>query len=254
MTSETRSDTYLQTVHHLIDRIAERNGVALSTAAGILAKIADDGRIVHTYGAGHSLAAVLETFYRAGGPAFVRPLWHEHLLPLVDARGSTVAEREPGFGTSLFDRVPWQSGDAVLIFSTSGVNPAVVEVAQRAQEAGLPVIAVTSKSASMEAPRRANRKLYEIADVVLDTCVPPGDAMWPLDSARTAPGSSMANVLCWNLLEVELLARNPNVPLWRSANTSETSDTNDDYMERYGHLVETLDSGHSTQQRPGNDS
>ena len=41
---------------------------------------------------------VLETFYRAGGLAFVRPLVQDELIPINGARQATELERTPGVG------------------------------------------------------------------------------------------------------------------------------------------------------------
>ncbi|HEY8583019.1 MAG TPA: SIS domain-containing protein, partial [Capillimicrobium sp.] len=71
--------------------IAEHSARALDAAADIvLARLERDG-ILFAGGAGHSLAAVCEAFYRAGGLVPVRPLYHPRLLPLVDAWDSTMA-------------------------------------------------------------------------------------------------------------------------------------------------------------------
>ncbi|HYS38139.1 MAG TPA: SIS domain-containing protein, partial [Pseudonocardiaceae bacterium] len=84
MTS-TDPTTYDQAARAHLAKVAELNEAAVGeVAALLLACVRADGTVL-TAGAGHSLAAVAETFYRAGGLACVRPLYHPDLLPLHGA-------------------------------------------------------------------------------------------------------------------------------------------------------------------------
>jgi uncharacterized phosphosugar-binding protein len=49
---------------------------------------------------------------------------------------------------------------------------------------------------------RAPRRLLDHADVVLDLCTPPGDALVDVDGARVGPGSSLTAVALANALKV----------------------------------------------------
>src|SRR4051812_19397755 len=42
------------------------------------------------------------------------------------------------------------------------------------------------------APRRAAHRLVDLANIVIDTHLPPGDATWPPENPVTAPVSSLA--------------------------------------------------------------
>lgn len=178
-------------------------------------------------------------FYRAGGLAFVNPIWHPDILPLNNAIGSTLAERQDGVGREVTQQAGVSQGDAVFVYSTSGINAFPVEVAETARSAGASVVAVTSVAASSASPLRATRRLYELANVVLDTLVPPGDVTWPPNAPQIAPASSLANVYCWNLVMVEALRLDPELPTWRSANAS-AGDANAALLNRYRGLVPAL--------------
>ena len=106
----------------LIDTIDSQREQFSKAAELVLDVVSGDG-IVHAAGAGHSLAMVCETFYRAGGLAAVRPMWDSEVLPLTGALRSSAAERVPGRGRALVEQADVRDGDVVVVFSTSGRNP-----------------------------------------------------------------------------------------------------------------------------------
>ena len=221
----------------IVTGVCERNADAVhAVAAAIVASGRADG-LVRPAGAGHSLAAVLETFFRAGGLAHVRPLWHERVLPFSGARTATAGEREPGLGRGVAEAAAITAADTVVVFSTSGVNAYPVEIAQVARERGATVVAVTSLAASAAAPLRAGRRLHELAHHVLDTAVAPGDVSWPPAAPVTAPTSSLANVALWTAVLREVHAIDPDVPRWRSANVAGGDEFNRGLEERFGPRV-----------------
>ncbi|GAA1487961.1 sugar isomerase domain-containing protein [Brachybacterium sacelli] len=224
----------------LVSRVVEGNHDALDEAADAIAASGGSGGLLYAAGAGHSLAAVMETFFRAGGLAFVRPLWDHSILPLAGARASTAAEREPGLGTDVAQRAGITEADAVLIFSNSGVNPYPVEIAQHAHEVGACVIAMTSVDASASAPKRAGHRLFEISDIVLDTAVPAGDVTWPPQAPVTAPASTILTASLWAaiLRRVDTLA--PDAPRWTSANVAGGDEVNAALVERFGPRIPEL--------------
>lgn len=224
---------------HVRDVVAA-NAASVRAAAAVVVDVARAGRVLHAAGAGHSLAGVLEMFFRAGGLPFVNPLWHPDVLPLNGAARSTEAERRAGLGTQVARDAGMQAGDAVVVFSNSGINPYPVEVAAHAREVGARVVAVTSVAASAAAPLRAGRRLADLADVVLDTRVPPGDVVWPASDPVSAPLSSLTNALCWNLTLVAALDAAPDLPTWRSANTTAPADHNARLQEQYRRLVPAI--------------
>jgi uncharacterized phosphosugar-binding protein len=224
---------------------AERaNSEQVSQAAeAVLAVIRADA-LVFTAGAGHSLAAVAETFYRAGGLACVYPLYHPELLPLHGAQSSTVAERRSGLAEQVLAEKAPGADDVVVIFSTSGVNPYPVELAAKARANGATVIAVTSRASVAAAPKRAATTLVDEATIVLDSGVRPGDSSYPEDAPRTAPLSTVINAFLWNLVLAQVLdlgkAAGVEVPLWRSSNVDGGDEANASMLAHYGAKVPAL--------------
>ncbi|GAB3562971.1 SIS domain-containing protein [Amycolatopsis endophytica] len=227
-----------------LEQAGRRNSGEIQRVAGLVLDAVRADALVFTAGAGHSLASVAETFYRAGGLACVYPLYHPDLLPLHGAAASTAAERRSGLaGQVLAARAPGPD-DVVFVFSNSGVNPYPVELAEAARAAGAPVVAVTSRASVAAAPRRSSSTLLDQADVVLDTGVRPGDAAFPDGDPRTVALSSLLNVYLWNevLAHVFTAAREQGVevPLWRSSNVEGGDAANASLLEHYRPRVPAL--------------
>ncbi|HZD69129.1 MAG TPA: sugar isomerase domain-containing protein [Actinomycetes bacterium] len=225
-------------------RVEAHNAAALDTVADRMLEVIRAGGVLHTAGTGHSVAMVLETFYRAGGLACVRPVFHPALLPLGGALASSLLERTSGLAAVLAAQADARPGELGFVFSTSGANPVPVELARCLRHAGAEVVAVTSLPQLRRAPARAGVKLDQLSDHVLDTLVPPGDAAYHRDGAVTAPLSSLTSVLVWNLLLVRLLDRavaaGVELPLWRSANTPGSEAHNAALADRYRARVPML--------------
>ncbi|MFI5608030.1 SIS domain-containing protein [Amycolatopsis sp. NPDC051903] len=222
----------------------QANAEQLTAAADLVLGVIRSDALVFTAGAGHSLAAVAETFYRAGGLACVYPLYHPELLPLHGAQQSTKTERRSGLAEEvLAERAPGPD-DVLVVFSTSGVNPYPVELAAGARRRGASVIAVTSRASVAAAPRRSDTTLVEEATVVLDSLVVPGDASHPAGAPRTAPLSTVVNAFLWNLILAEVLDRGTaegiDVPLWRSSNVEGGDEANAALLAKYGPRVPAL--------------
>lgn len=225
-----------------VSRALEQAADELRAAAQAIARAGRRNGLVYTTGAGHSLAGVLETFFRAGGLAHIRPLWHLDLLPLNGAFRSTRAERTPGLGAAVVDEAGLSDGDVLVVFSNSGVNHYPVEAAETAARAGATTVAVTSREAAAQAPPRAGR-LDEVCDIVIDTQVPGGDASWPPDAPRTAPLSSIVNAAVWDAILVLVHESDPGLPTWQSANLAAPAGSNEAVVERFAAAVPELVAG-----------
>lgn len=227
-----------------LDKIERRNAGHVEQVADRLLDCVAGGWLVFAAGSGHSLGAVNETFYRAGGLACVRPLYVPELLPLHGAYASTRAERRSGIARRVLDGTDIGERDVLIVFSNSGVNPYPVEMAQHARRKGCDVVAVTSTAAMAAAPPRSDGTLADHATYLLDTLVPPGDAAYPADAPRTGPLSSLANAYLWNLLLSDLVARaaraGVELPLWGSTNATGNESSNEALLARYAPRIPEL--------------
>jgi uncharacterized phosphosugar-binding protein len=174
-------DDYLKRLQALIERFRTTQRAALTRAADGLAECLRRGGVIHLFGTGHSHMIAEEVFYRAGGLIPVDPMLDASVVLSGGATRSTATERTPGAADAIAARYELRRGDAGVVISHSGGNPAPVEMALLMRQAGLIVIAVTSLEHARTLPvSRAGSRLFEVADVVLDTGGAYGDAALPL--------------------------------------------------------------------------
>src|SRR5699024_569638 len=105
---------------------------------------------------------------------------------------SSEMERKEEYAKGFMAEQDIRPGDVLMIVSTSGRNAVPVDVALLGKEKGAYIIAVTSIMYSQSQPSRhsSGRRLYEVADLVLDTHIPKGDALMSHDhvDVNFAPG------------------------------------------------------------------
>jgi uncharacterized phosphosugar-binding protein len=182
--------------------------------------------VIHTFGTGHAHLIADEAFYRAGGIAAVNPILDERLIFLKGALESTRAEREHGLAAALLELEDVKAEDAAIIISNSGRNAVPVEMALEMRARGIKVIAITNleQSSSSSPLHVSGKRLYELADVTIDNCVPAGDALLSLPGANSkiGPASTVAGVAIINSIIIEavagLLQQGKHVPVLPSAN------------------------------------
>jgi uncharacterized phosphosugar-binding protein len=231
---------FAEEVGGFVARVCAVNEGAVAATADAVAATGKAGGLVRPAGAGHSAMPAMDAFYRSGGLAFVRPIWDRRTVLFEGARASTAAEREVGFGTSLATAAGIVPVDTVVVFSNSGVSPYPVEIAEVARHVGATVVAVTSPAAGAAATLRASRRLAEVADIVLDTLVPPGDVSWPPDSPAAAPLSSIANAVLWASVLSAVYDRAPDSPFWSSSHIPGGGERNETLISRFGPLIPEL--------------
>lgn len=243
MTDDVDGDapTFADRVAALLLRLETAQAGALDRAAQLLWEAVTEDRLIHVGGAGHSIALVLETFYRAGGLACVNPVWHPALLPLFGGPTSTQLERIPGLGAALVAQARVQPGDAFVIFSNSGINAVPVDMGIASREAGARVVAIVSleHARSVASRHPSGQKLPDVADLTIDTGAPLGDAAYRAgpEAPATAPLSTILGAYVWDALLVRLsewAAREGVVlPVWRSANLPEDPEEWGELLARY---------------------
>ena len=235
-------------VIELLERLEDANHGALDAAADLVLATLKDGGVVHVGGSGHSTLFALEAFYRAGGLACINPIWHPALLPLSGGQISTLAERTNGLGAALVRRAGIRDGEVMVVFSQSGVNPVPVELAEAARAAGASVVAVVSRvhSDSVASRHRQGRRLGDLANVVIDTGVPLGDADYVAapGAPPVVPLSTLAGVYAWNAVLARVADRaaasGVSLPVWRSANAPGGDATAARLIERYAERIHAL--------------
>jgi uncharacterized phosphosugar-binding protein len=219
--------------------------------AGLLVADALAARgVIHAFGTGHSHLIADEAFFRAGGIAAVNPILHERLMFLKGALESTRTEQESGFARRLLAEESIRSVDVGIVISNSGRNAAPIEMALEMKSLGIKVIAITNlEQSKASTPRHSSgKRLFEVVDVVIDNCVPTGDALLELSGleSRIGPSSTVAGAAIINSIIIEavgeLLKRGETVPVLPSANTEGVSEeTLKDLLRRYQSRIRYLD-------------
>jgi len=193
----------------LIDKIrraADTQAQALAAAADACAEALAAGGVVHLFDTGHMISQ--ELVRRAGGLVAFTPLRYGGVLDNSNLhRGRSLPSGEEAERTLLrwvFAGDSLRRGDVLVISSVSGTSVRVVELALAARAAGLLVVALTAPAHSGRlAPEHSSgRRLYEIADLVLDNQAPYGDAMLRIDGLDVAanPASGVVGAaLMWAL-------------------------------------------------------
>ena len=200
-TGTTRDLPWIREAIGLLGRLAETQADALEQASQWCADaIAADG-LVHLFGTGHSRMPVEEMFPRYGSYPGFNPIaelsmtFHTQVVGANGQRQAMYIERMPGLAEVILDNFRFGPSDVLMVFSAGGTTAVPVEIARGARRRGLRVIAVTSVAQSLSSdidPIVGNRLLDE-ADLVIDLCTPPADALIAIDGLDTpvGPGSTV---------------------------------------------------------------
>ncbi len=248
---------YLQAARAALDAIEASTLDPIRKAAERFARSIGMGRLVHVFGTGHSRMAVEEMFPRYGSFPGFHPIVELSMTfhnPVVGANGQRQAmflENVQGFGPVLWRNFVTSPDDCLLAISTSGCNAVTIDVALEAKRLGMFVVVMTSlPHANVSISKHeSGRKLFEVADLVLDHHAPPGDSAVWIDGLETpvSPISSVSGCAVINLLKAEtarLLTETGQPPLVLTATCHVGPErardlfeaTYDDYRRRIGVL------------------
>jgi uncharacterized phosphosugar-binding protein len=241
----TASDRWLVAARDVLEQVASTQSRPIDEASTIFADSIAADRLVHVFGSGHSRMNTEEMFPRIGSyPGFhpIAELALSNHVGVVGPNGLRQAmylEKVPGFARIILQQFKIHAGDSFLIFSSTGINGTVVEVALLARAMGLPVVAVTSLQHTAATPSRhpSGRKLAEIADVTIDNCSPPGDAVTDIEGIpfRIGPVSSIGAIAVVNALKArtaELLVERGVVPTVLTSPHFVGSDVGEEQLEK----------------------
>jgi len=194
-------EAYRREISSVVERIWSTQTDAIKRAAKMMADAAASSGLVHLFGSGHSVLPVQDICPRYGSfPVFhplmdARLMW-QNVIGSGGAKGLLWLERQEGYAGVLFENEPVRSGDVMVVFSHGGTNAAGIDVAIEARSRGLKVVAITSmdNQRKAKASHSTGKKLSDVADLVIDNCVPAQDALVDVDGwkAPVAAGSTVA--------------------------------------------------------------
>ncbi len=208
---------YLDAASDIIKKITQTQMQAIGQAADVCAEtIAADG-LVHLFGTGHSRMFLEEMYPRHGSFPGFHPIvelsltYHTNVVGTNGQRQAMFIERVEGLGQVIMRNFVFSPPDCFLIFSNSGVNEVVIDVALEARRKRMPLIAVVSvEHCSVAKPRHSSgKRLTDIANIVIDNCTPAGDALVRVEGLDdpVGPGSTIGGAAVTNALKVEVAQR-----------------------------------------------
>jgi uncharacterized phosphosugar-binding protein len=206
-------DEYLRKCKDIIETIsAQKNEIAKVAswfAGSILA-----GRVVHTFGSGHSRIMVEEMWPRYGSFPGFNPIvelsltYHNNVVGANGQRQAMFLENVSGLAERILRNFSLSEKDTALIVSSSGCNIVPIEMAELFQQKKIKVVALITKQHlfTSTSKRSDGKKLSDFADIVLDTGAPVGDSMVYVDGLETpvSPGSTVGGAIIVNSIKAEL--------------------------------------------------
>jgi len=175
---------WLENARNIMDRIEDTQMENISRAAELMAASIEEGRWVHTFGCGHSTLPVEEMYPRIGGfvgfhPIIELPLtFFTRIVGEMGVHQFIFLERVEGYGNEIMKGYNFDPRDTMWIFSHTGINNVNIDVALRSKELGMKVVVFGSAAEAVDKKSRhsSGKTIFEIADVVVDSCVPLQDA------------------------------------------------------------------------------
>jgi uncharacterized phosphosugar-binding protein len=189
-------DRYLENVVAAMRRIQESQREAIQAAGRACGRSIADEKLAFTFGTGHGSFAALECFPRTGTPVGFRPIVESAIASFHHVLGDQGAYQYrflhalEGYGRAILRAHRLDPGDTMVLFSHSGINAVILDMALGAHEVGMTVVGVTSVPHSSAVPARhsSGKRLFEEADIVIDTGVPLRDASVPVEGLEHPVG------------------------------------------------------------------
>lgn len=197
---------WLNNTRDVMSRIEETQMENIRNAAEVMADSIEAGRWVHTFGCGHATIPIEEMYPRIGGFVGFHPIIELPLTFFTRITGEMgvhqflFLERVEGYGVEIMKGYNFDSRDTMWLFSHSGINNVNIDIAIESKKRGMKVIAFGSAAEARGKKSRhsSGKTIFEVADLVVDTCAPIGDSSVPLKNHRdkVGPVSTMAFVTC----------------------------------------------------------
>ena len=202
---------WLENAHQVMAKISQTQMENIKNAAIIMADSIEQQRWVHTFGCGHATIPVEEMYPRIGGfvgfhPMIELPLtFFTHIVGEMGIHQFLFLERAEGFGNEIMKSYNFDPKDTMWLFSHSGINQVNIDIALKAKEIGMKVVTVGSIEGYKEVESRhsSGKKLVDISDIVIDSCVPAQDASIDLKNHqdKIGPISSIAFIsIVWMVI------------------------------------------------------
>ena len=197
---------WLENARNIMTKIEETQMENIKQAATVMADSIECGRWVHTFGCGHATIPIEEMYPRIGGFVGFHPMIELPLTFFTRITGEmgvhqfVFLERVEGYGVEIMKGYTIDTRDTMWLFSHSGINNVNIDVAIEARKKGMKVVVFGSAAEAKGKQTRhsSGKTIFDLADIVVDTCAPIGDASVALKNHqdKVGPVSTMAFVTC----------------------------------------------------------
>ncbi|HZH60082.1 MAG TPA: sugar isomerase domain-containing protein [Metabacillus sp.] len=232
---------YCRFFNSILFEVQDTQEQAIIKGANLISTAIMNGGRFYVFGSGHSHMIAEEIYNRAGGLAFVTAILPPELMLHERPNKSTYLERIEGLSKSYLNLHQVTDKDVIMIVSNSGRNTVPVEMAIESRNIGAKIIAMTSMKHSKDVTsrHRSGKKLYELADVVLDNGAVIGDAGFRIldtdiysGATSDAIGCFLAQALIVETLQ-QLVKEGFQPPVFRSSNVDGADQFNDELFDKY---------------------
>ena len=195
---------WLNNARDVMNNIEDTQIENIQKAAKVMADSIEAGRWVHTFGCGHATLPIEEMYPRIGGfvgfhPMIELPLtFFTNIVGGMSVQQFVFLERVEGYGNEIMKGHNFDPKDCMWMFSHTGINAVNIDVALESKKKGMKVIVFGSAAEAKDKKSRhsSGKTLFDLADIVVDTCVPVVDASVSLKNHfdKVGPVSTMAFV------------------------------------------------------------
>ncbi|NCB31219.1 MAG: sugar isomerase domain-containing protein [Clostridia bacterium] len=237
-------EKFYQAVSDTLTQVMDHQRANITTAAGWMADSVEAGKIFHVFGTGgHSNMAAIEMNHRAGNLVPANCILDPGLS--CEHGATRWCEKIPGYAQQVLRYYRVQPGDLMLQVNAYGINAVTIDTAMECRRLGVKTIAITSPSLSRQIPadtparHPSGQNLCDLADLVIDSYTPYGEAMVDLPNVafKVSPASSIINLFILDAMNAKaceiLNQRGITPPVWISGNIPGGNEANQQNLDAY---------------------
>lgn len=234
-------ERYHERINQQIRKVEESQKETCIKVGEVIAESVKNGGAVHVFDTGHIINS--ELIYRGGGVLFLKSFKYDLAVDdSVRPRDRSAIDQDmTGLAAYALKKSAALPGDVIIIGSVSGKSANVIDLAIEAKKFGLTVVAMTSLdySRSVESLHSSGKRLFEVADYVLDNCAPVAEGMIDvegIDVPFAAASGLSAAVIMWSVVAHaidKLMEAGITPSLLKSENYDDGPEYNRRMKERY---------------------